>query len=155
MELQTARLLLRPFAAEDIPAAYAYLSDPAVMAYIAPPFDLAETAAFIQQAAISRALIHALCLRENGALLGHVIFHPLEAEDIWEMGWLLRRDAWGRGYAWEISQALEAYARARGFHMLAAEAVPDNLASVHLLRKLGMVQTGVDPQGLLQFQLSL
>lgn len=62
-----------------------------------------------------------------------------EFVDAYEVGWHLRKAAWGNGYATEIGKALLDY----GFNVLNlpvlyAAIAPGNVASVRVAQKLGM-----------------
>ena len=57
----------------------------------------------------------------------------------YELGFVLRREAWGKGYAKEIGVAqLEYGFRTTDRDRLLAQVRPSNKASVNALRKLGM-----------------
>ncbi|MFB7666592.1 GNAT family N-acetyltransferase [Kitasatospora sp. NPDC056138] len=59
------------------------------------------------------------------------------------LGYALRRDTWGRGYASEITSVLCEFAfRTLGLHRLAARADPANAASVRVLTKAGFQLEG-------------
>lgn len=142
MELVTKRLRIRDFRAEDAHAAFLYLSDPMVMRYLEPPFSLPQTQAFIQSCGVERSLVFALEDRAQKALLGHVIFHPDEAGD-WEIGWVLGRQAWGRGYGRESGGAMLGHAfGALDAPGVVAETLPEHRACQRLLRSLGLAATG-------------
>lgn len=90
-----------------------------------------------------------LLRREDGELIGTAILKPFvdseghAAEEV-EIGWHVRRDQWGRGYATEAGRALLAY----GFDeedlpVLHAVVVPENLASRRVARRLGMEEVGL------------
>lgn len=152
MELLTKRLRIRDFRADDTHAAFLYLSDPRVMRYLEPPFSLPQTQAFILRCGVERSLVYALEDRAQRALLGHVIFHPDEAGD-WEIGWVLGRDAWGKGYGKESGAAMLGYAfGALDAPGVVAETLPEHTACQRLLRSLGLAATGYQ-DGLATFRL--
>ena len=106
MDLKTNRLTIRPFTMEDTDALFSILSDPEVMRFIEPPYTRQQTAAFITdqlRAEVPQA--YALTDRATGNLLGQIIWHPYDSE-AYELGWILARAHWGKGYAAEITQAL-------------------------------------------------
>ncbi len=142
MDLQTKRLGICPLEEADAPALHAILSDPEVMRHIEPPFDEAETRAFLREAAFSQPpRVYALRERESGSLAGHVIFHPFAGE-AWELGWVLGRGFWGRGYASEATAALLDYACQEGIPQLVIEFSPAQSASRRLAQKFGFVPAG-------------
>jgi RimJ/RimL family protein N-acetyltransferase len=65
------------------------------------------------------------------------------------LGYWLGEPFWGHGYATEAGKAVIAAARAAGIDNLNSRALSDNARSLHVLRKLGFVQThvGVEPIG--------
>ena len=102
--METERLYLRSFHAEDALGALSWLGDPEAMRYIEPVFDKAKAEDFIRTCG---HLVYCLCLRESGQAIGHVIWHPyMGQKDVYELGWILAPAYWGRGYAKEISNAL-------------------------------------------------
>ena len=147
--LETQRLTLRRFAEDDADNLFALDSDPEVMRYLtggAPtPRDVIERdilprflrsyepyAGFGYWAAAEKA---------TGAFLGWFSFLPPEGSgpDVVELGYRLRRVAWGKGYATEGSRALIH----RGFaeqdvRRVFATTYQDNLASRRVMEKLGM-----------------
>ncbi len=140
MKLTTERLEIRPFQPTDISAAFAYLSDAQVMEFVEPPFDMAKTVDFIRENGMGNApRVYALVEKGNGDLIGHVIFHPFESDSVYELGWILGRSSWGKGYALEISRALVRH----GFTILrlrqiVVETVPENVKARKVIEKLGM-----------------
>lgn len=154
--LTTARLILRRFCKTDFPAAQDYLGDPEVMRWIEPPFPPEKTKAFLEKYALTaEPLVYALVEKESARLAGHVIFHAYPGlSGYWELGWVLGRAFWGRGYAFEVSKSLLAAARdCPRISRVILEAHPDNAASLRLIRRLGAVPEGAE-DGLLRFSIS-
>lgn len=152
MRLETERLILRKFREADLLAAQEYLGDPEVMRYLEPPFAPDQARRFIRQCGLEEPpLIYALEEKESTRLAGHVIFHPVEGEGCCELGWVLGRDFQGRGYASEISRALLRFGAERlRLRRILLEALPENAASLRLIRRLGAVPAGM-ADGLLLF----
>ena len=98
MVLESERVRIRTLTRRDLDALHAVWSDGEVMRHLEPPFDRAQSEAFLREAGFSEPpLIYGAVLRENGDCIGHVIFHPFEQEDEYELGWVLRRDAGREG----------------------------------------------------------
>ena len=117
-----------------------YLGDNAVMQYIEPPFTPEQTAGFIRA--------HGLCVpprvyaleEKGGGVVGHVIFHPSDRPGVYELGWVLSRAVWRRGYAEEISRRVLRHAFGpMGLREVEMQAVPENGPSLALMGKLGAV----------------
>ena len=108
MDLTTSRLYLRPFAPSDGDGLYSIVGDRETMRY-SFPMTREESDRFLEDALLQRdpPVGYALEERERpGRLAGYVLFCPLDELGAYELGWFLRREVWGRGYACEISQAL-------------------------------------------------
>ena len=107
MVLETNRLCLRRMTLADRPALCAMLQDAEVMYAYAHAFDDAEADEWI-----ARQLgryekygfgLWAVLLKENGALIGQcgITMQDIGTEEVPEVGYLLRKDCWHRGYATE------------------------------------------------------
>ena len=67
----------------------------------------------------------------------------MDAPGIYELGWVLRRDCWGKGLAGEASRAVLAHAfSALNAHKVIAQ-TEDIRRAGPLLERLGMVREGV------------
>ena len=101
----TERLTIRRFKETDMENLFRLLSDPEVMRYIEPPYTREQTVSFLNSVALRQApLIWAvddLCDK----FVGYVIFHPYD-DSSYEIGWLLRKEHWHKGYATELTRAL-------------------------------------------------
>jgi RimJ/RimL family protein N-acetyltransferase len=81
--------------------------------------------------------------RSSGEMIGflgicHPLWHPQHVEAV-EVGWRLRRRAWGRGYATEGARAsLEAGFGELGLDQILAFVHPQNGRSRAVMRRLGM-----------------
>ncbi len=105
MTMHTKRLCIRRFRPEDLDALFRLLSDEAVMKDLEPPYTREQAEAFLHRFGLSECpLVYAVEDRE-GAFVGYVIYHPYD-KDSYELGWVLRKDRWGRGYARELTQCL-------------------------------------------------
>jgi ribosomal-protein-alanine N-acetyltransferase len=147
MELITERLILRDFVADDWPAVLAYQSDPRYLKYYAWTGRTAEQVQtflqlFIHQQGTKPRIKFqlAVTLKDSGALIGNCgirkEFYDAHQAD---MGYELAPDYWGQGYATEAAQAIVNF----GFndlrlHRIWADCVADNLASAHVLEKVGL-----------------
>ena len=104
--LETRRLQVRRLEEADAEALYAVLSDPEVMRQIEPPFSLERTRSFLREAGLCETpLVWAVLWKQTGELIGQLIWHPWD-KDSMELGWILRRDFWGRGIAKELTAAM-------------------------------------------------
>lgn len=141
MRIETQRLLVRPFEERDLDALCAVLSDPETMKYIEPPFSCERTARFLREAGLCEPPL-VFAAEDHGGVIGHVIFHACGAPDRYEVGWVLRRDRWGRGYASELTAALIAEGRARGLKSLLIECDPRQAATRRIAEAFGFHPAG-------------
>jgi RimJ/RimL family protein N-acetyltransferase len=147
--IDTERLILRGWRDTDRAPFYAMGRDVEVMRYLGGIRIRAETdAAIDRQIALQDTLGHcfwALERREDDAFLGFCGLKPGPAgtpiEDEIEIGWRLRRDAWGEGYAREAAQASLAWGWANlPVLEITAITVPGNTRSWGLMERLGMMR---------------
>lgn len=97
-------ITIRKMRAGDADALYRLLSDPAVMRYLEPPFDRAQTEDFLRRAGLAEPpLVYAA--EENGDFIGYVIYHAYDEQSV-EIGWVLLPEYWGRGYASALTERL-------------------------------------------------
>ena len=142
LNLTTPRLLIRSFAPDDEPDAARYLSDPRTMRYLEPPFTPQKTHDFLRTCALRpEPLILAVEERATRAVIGHVIFHPFD-EGSWELGWVLRRDCWGQGFAGDLTEMLIAEGKRLGLRSLVLECAPEQTATRHIAARYGFLPAG-------------
>ncbi|MFN8077616.1 MAG: GNAT family protein [Kineosporiaceae bacterium] len=151
VRLETERLLLRPLQHGDEDALFALFGDPQVMRYWnTPPWvDPARASAMIasdaEAAADGSALRLGIVPLGAGTVVGTVSLFALDhANRRGEVGYALRYDCWGRGYATEAVGALVRWAFGElGLHRLEADIDPRNTASAAVLTRLGFRLEGV------------
>ena len=140
-ELQTARLLLRRARKDDLEAMHAVFSDERGMQYWSngPHSTLDETQRWLDSMiGASPEDSDDFVVTVDGELIG-----KLGCWRIPEIGFILRSDQWGKGYASEAMSAFVAHIfAARPIDRLTADVDPRNEASLRLLKKHGFVETG-------------
>lgn len=143
MRLDTPRALLRDFRASDLDALHRIFSDAETMRYVEPPFTREQTQRFLQDFCIKQKKAFAAVEKSSGALIGYLLFKPCGEPDVFEIGWILHREFWRRGYAFALCAALLRYGfGTMGLHKIFAETT-DPVKSVGLMKKLGMRPEGV------------
>ncbi len=161
LQLQTQRLLLRPWDASEAAIAYEIYSDPIVMQYIGegkpmPSLDYTEAKIFhwkklmVQQEGWYLAIVPHEFPSEGSASqpIGTVVLKQLpdpqgKPTGDWEMGWNLRQSAWGHGYATEAARSLMTWGiNDLELREIYAVAQPINAASVRVMQRLGMKNLG-------------
>lgn len=137
IHLETDRLLLRPFAPEDMEALYQLLSDETVNKFLPwfPVRDLAETRAFYEARFAGQAYKLAICLKEDDIPIGYLTADTGEAHDF---GYALKREFWGRGIVTEAGRALIGCLKAAGVPYLTATHDRNNPRSGAVMERLGM-----------------
>ncbi|URW76673.1 GNAT family N-acetyltransferase [Sphingomonas donggukensis] len=147
--IKTERLLLRRWRAADIDPFHAMGQDAEVMRFIGPAMSRADCAAAAERMnAVLDATgtcFWAIERRADGAFLGFCGIKPGPAgtpiADLPEIGWRLRRDAWGAGYAREAAQASIDRAWSEGnAGEIFAITVAANTRSWGLMERLGMAR---------------
>jgi [ribosomal protein S5]-alanine N-acetyltransferase len=143
--LETQRLLLREFVPEDVDALAAVLSDPEAMRFYPAPLDLAAVGAWIERNrrryADAGHGLWAMILKSSGELIGDcgLTRQIVDGADEIEIGYHVRRDLWGRGYAPEAARACQDYGFARlGADRLISLIRPENLPSRRVAEKTGL-----------------
>jgi RimJ/RimL family protein N-acetyltransferase len=148
-EHRTARLLLRQWRDEDRDAFAAMNADPAVMEHFPGPLDRAASDAFLdrmrdQLAAEGWGLWAVevtVGARAGTAAAGYVGLWPADfvAPGTVEVGWRLRHEAWGHGYAPEgAREALRVGFAELGLAEIVSFTVPQNANSRRVMAKIGM-----------------
>jgi RimJ/RimL family protein N-acetyltransferase len=146
--LETARLVLRKPVMDDADAIFTtYASDPAATRYVSfrTHRSPAEARGYVQQCtagwAGSGPFTWAIVLRESGRLAGMIDIRPQNHRV--ELGYILGREYWGRGYMTEVVRAVSDWALAQPeVHRVWAVCDVDNLASARVMEKAGMAREG-------------
>jgi ribosomal-protein-alanine N-acetyltransferase len=143
--LDTDRLRLRPVAADDLDHFAALYGDPDVMRFIGTRVPMTR-----QQAGerLEFMLDHwrrhgfgmwVLFRKADGAFVGRCGMRYLDDTTEIELGYTLAKAFWGQGLATEASRAVVRYAfEVMRCARLVAIADPAHVASIHVMKKLGM-----------------
>ena len=154
--LTTARLRLEPYVDAHLDGLNTLDADPEVMRFIGEPETREQTQAVIDRVKKRWAELGyawwAFIERDTGELVGAGCLQNLRREATLlpeldaplELGWRLRRDRWGRGYASEAAFAMGDFALERlQPDELLAVCHPDNAASASVMKRLGMHELGL------------
>ena len=144
--MESDRLVLRRPTEADAPAVFeAYARDPAVSRYLTwtPHREVEGTRGYLRQCEVGwqrgTLLTWLITMREDGRVIGAIDmrFEGHRAE----MGYVLARAAWGRGYATEAARAMMRWARTLPeLNRVWAVCDVDNPASARVLEKIGMTR---------------
>jgi len=141
----TERLVIRRFLADDGEALYEYLSNPKVVKYEPySTYTLKEACEEAERRATDSSF-WAVCLKENGTLIGNLYFSQQEPEHfrIYEVGYVFNESYQGMGFATESVRSLIDY----GFkqckaHRIIGRCSTENHPSWRLMERLGMRREG-------------
>jgi ribosomal-protein-alanine N-acetyltransferase len=142
------RVELRPFTLRDAPAMLAVYGDPQVMRWVGhgAVSTLPEVEAMLRQYITHQDrygfAFWAVVERTTGRVIGDTGL-ARTADGKVEMGYTLARDHWGKGLATESAGlALQAAQETLAVPVVRALVEPENMASRHVLEKLGLRQVG-------------
>jgi len=151
MKLVTTQLELREFSEADLDALIAY-SNPEPMRCYEKGTPDRESAQRLLERIMQRAnetprthYYLAITVPPNDKVIGHISLSSQNSEiREWEIGWAVRHEDWGKGYATEAARRMIEYA----FHQLNAHRVvafchAENTASIKVMQKIGMKQEGL------------
>lgn len=134
-------LRIRRFEESDLQSLHELLSDEEVMRYIEPPFTLEKTRGFLENAGLTDdPLIYAV-EDEYGIFIGYVIYHDY-GNDSKEIGWLLSKRFWGKGFAQALTKVLVQKAKADRKSAI-IECSPEQEATKHIAEKLEFRYAGL------------
>jgi RimJ/RimL family protein N-acetyltransferase len=159
MRLETERLVLRPFAVEDLDDYFRLGTRVEVMRYrgLGTPFaDREEALATLHRAPLRDYEVHGFgrlaCIdKASGAFIGFSGLKYLEDLREVDLGYRFFPEWWGRGYATESSLAVMEYGKSTlGLRRIIGLVDPENIASVRVLVKVGLrfeSKTHIDDMG--------
>jgi len=149
--IETERLSLRDWRTSDVEPFERHTNTPGVMQWLGgvkPPELMRQVVSdrFMRWQGERGFTFWVVERKEDGALLGFCGIKiaddagsPVEGE--YEIGWRLREDAWGQGYAREAASASLDHAFGTiGAERVVALTVAGNLASWRLMERLGMTR---------------
>ena len=162
---ESERLMFRPLSMDDTDIEIELWTDPQVVEFITGEAATEEQVAAQMPTVTQRAGggcigIWTLASKKTGEKIGHAVLLPLpvEAEDTeWhllesddmpdrdiEIGYVLRRSSWGKGFATEACRRLLEFAFSEtGLETIVATTDADNLASQRVLRNCGLMDQGL------------
>lgn len=139
--MQTERLFIRNFKAEDWHDLYEYLSQKEVLKYEPEPERTEEECKSIAIERSKSNIFWAVIHKESRKMIGHVYFCQSEPKEFltWEIGYIFNPKYYRYGYATEASRRIMKY----GFEQLGAHRIigmcnPENTPSWKLLERLSM-----------------
>ena len=149
-DLSTARLHLRALRQSDDAALFLVTSDPEVMRFWdwpehgSPTITTAYVAALLEEVSAGKAHYWAICLGSEGRVIGTCDLSEIdEHHRRAEVGFMVAREYWGKGYAFEAVQTVIEYAvKSTSIERFSARTHAGNQRSAVLLRRLGFELEG-------------
>jgi ribosomal-protein-alanine N-acetyltransferase len=162
LPIETHRLILRDITPDDFDAIHAFESDPESFQYAPRLARSEEETHQLIERAINRAKENprdlfnlAVILKDKtnsckiipdtGNLIGRgsLLVTKRENKEA-SLGFVIHRDYQNQGYATEVAKALISFAfNNLGMHRVIASGDPDNIASMRVLDKAGMIREGI------------
>ncbi len=149
--IRTARLVLRRMTTDDAAGIFAYASDPVLTRYVIwdTHRDLEDTQAYIGTVldgyARGEMRDWVVTRGDSGEIMGtcgFVDWNRMNRRA--EVGYVIARAQWNRGYATEAVRAAMGFGFARmELERIEAQVMPENGASERVMKKLGMRCEGV------------
>jgi RimJ/RimL family protein N-acetyltransferase len=94
-------------------------------------------------------------LKNVNKVIGHLIFHKYTNKNIYEIGWIINKEYWNKGYAMEVSKMIIRH----GFEELKlkkiiGETEQNNIKSIKTFEKIGMKKVGKNKDGLVEYEIN-
>lgn len=144
--IESERLMFRKFTPDDLPALIDQRSDPEVNKFLGGtklqnPEALAKRIRFYMSCYESHDFgMCAMIWKPSGEMIGSAGLQPLDGTDEIEVGYSMIKEFWGKGIGTESAKAwLDHGFRKAGLERIVAVAHTGNLASRHIMEKLGML----------------
>lgn len=154
---ESERVFLRPYTQADFAALHKIVSDKQTMVAWGQGFGKKESEEWLEKQLAHYQQygfgIWAIVEKQSGKIIGNAGLNHTEislkgkTQKIVEIGYLLHRDFWGKGYGSEVARMCAKY----GFETLGLEEVyclikEDNLSSLKVAKKLSMQKVGEYPK---------
>jgi RimJ/RimL family protein N-acetyltransferase len=149
IRLTGEKIELREFRSDDLDAMLPVVGDDQVTHWLSFDTRTRDQAAAMLQGALERAQLEPrtefyLGVTERGVdeLVGfaRLGFDGVQAA---KLGYAIRADRWGRGYATDAARTLTSFGfRELGLHRISAAIGPDNAASIAVVKRLGYAYEG-------------
>ncbi len=147
--LETSRMKVRESIPEDVEEFYRIYKDPSITLFMEDLYEDKEEETAYVKAYIKQVYgfygfgLWTVLLKETGQVIGRAGLNVREGYELPELGFVIDVEHQRQGYAYEVCQGILDHAR-KELEFDAVQAFVDegNLASIHLLKKLGFVCQG-------------
>lgn len=145
--LETKRLILRTYDADDLGTLHAILSDPVTMQYWPAPFTLEGSQQWLNNN-MKRYETHgfgrwAMVSKSSGQIIGDcgIVVAELDGQLENDLGFIVAKEFWGKGFATEAAEACKQFGfQQLGLKRLCANMAFDHHASRSVIEKIGMTK---------------
>lgn len=149
--IETDRLILSPYTPADAPAIVRNVNRPEVarmLESVSLPFTEADALARIEVRQCDETrFTFAIRERATGDVIGEIAAAGTDGGTP-RLGYHIRPESWGRGYASEaVGAALDHAFGALGWSQIEADSFDDNTASVRILERAGFIRIGASTCG--------
>lgn len=149
IRITTERLILEPLGLKYLESTHVYAADPEntrLMVYL-PNQNIEETTAFLsyvdEEWTKENPLTYEFAILLEGEHIGAIGLSFEEDRKKAELGWIINKRYWKKGYAGEAAKALTDYAINKlGIEHFIAHCDSENTGSYKVMEKLGMKLTG-------------
>jgi ribosomal-protein-alanine N-acetyltransferase len=144
LPLKTERLVIREFTLADLDGVADLFADPAVLWWEPAPYSRTQSQEWLEhtlQRYREEGMAElAVVLASDGRIVGDCgpVWRQVEGRRLPELGWDLRRDEWGKGYATEAARGVLTHVADLGLRRVYSLITPDNLRSQAVARRLDM-----------------
>ena len=152
--METKRLILRPITREDFHDVCTYGCDEETGRYMIhwpkTPEGVGKFLAECEDAAESANSYwfeFAMVLKETDRVIGNItLSRNGSASDLWEIGWILHKQHWGKGLMTEAAKEVIRHAFHRlGISEIVATCNEKNIGSSRVMEKCGMIRVLTEP----------
>ena len=150
-KLETERLILRRYNESDLNAFYEILHDDRLHEYIPfPDLTLEQELEYIRNCMkdveTDKCEKWAIVLKENNETLGNISVNTIvKKHNYCDVGYVIRYDYWGKGYATEALKVVSDYLLDSGYHLVECTCNELNKQSSRVMEKAGFKKDGTIP----------
>lgn len=147
--LETNRLFLRTFSIDDAGLIYQLNAGPEITRYTGDPIrDIKQAKEVLEKTILPQYALYnhgrwAVHTNESGEFIGWCGLKARPERNEIDLGYRFMKNAWGKGYATEAAFACLNYGfKALHLKRIVGRAMPENIASIRVLEKCGMIYVG-------------
>lgn len=145
-QLETKRVVLRKFDANDLDDVFTLYSDKVVNEFLPwfPHESIEKTRNFLNNILLKGyempiGYCYAIQLKENNRVIGFVVLHNINVENgCGDLGYAILQEYWGKGLVVECCLAVIEQLKKDGFSYITATHDKNNLNSGRVMQKIGM-----------------